>query len=163
MDQVRWGRTGTAQRIFRANFFLVSNVNFLHQILYQTILCDSVTTVTGSNTFVKTHRTHTTKMLGDDGTSRQDADREEDSVWQGCWWVGGGGGGGGAGYLGNLPAQRCSKPWRLHMRRATVRLWRETGRSPDRSPGGDTAPVLHGVTFGRWTMCLLFLMTTENL
>lgn len=55
-------------------FFLVSNVNFLHQILYQTILCDSVTMVTGSNTFVKTHRTHTTKMLGDDGTSTQDVD-----------------------------------------------------------------------------------------
>ena len=37
--------------------------------------------VTGSNTFVKTHRTHTTKMLVDDGTSMKDVDCEEDSVW----------------------------------------------------------------------------------
>lgn len=78
-------------------FFLVSNVNFLHQILYQTILCDSVTMVTGSNTFVKTHRTHTTKMLGDDGTSTQDVDVKKIPSGRDADGWGRGGGAGGAG------------------------------------------------------------------
>ena len=156
MEKVQWGRTGTAQRIFRTNYFFVSNFNFLHQILYQTnngyrlqYICQNPQNAYHQNVGGWWH-IHEGRWL-----------------WRRFCLVGMlmGGCRCRAGYLGNLPAQCYCKTWRLHMRRA---MWGSGGRRdcsvtwlwPWR--WHCTCSALHHPRETDTTY-LLFLMTTENL